>query len=185
MPLRPRRPSSPRRVAALVLAVTAVTAPVAGCAGREGPPPATGRSAPLPLPDPALPPLTPAPAPPPLDGVGPLEPGVVEQPSPEEAREAVDRAVGFLRAFARKDLPQEEWWRGVVGFFTPAAAEVYSATAVENVPVSAVDAASARLEPASTAFLAVVTVDTDAGPHAVTLARAEGRWLVERYDPPR
>ncbi|GAB7190757.1 hypothetical protein NUM3379_14640 [Kineococcus sp. NUM-3379] len=176
-----RRPSAAALLGAALLC---------GCAGPQEPGPARGPGSSAG--GPAAPgggagPLgtAPAPAPPPLDDNGPTEAAVPEQPGPEEARQAVERAVGFLRAFARRDLPQDRWWQGVSGFLTPAAAEVYSATAVENVPVSSVDAASARLAPATTAFVASVTAGTDDGVYTVTLVRAGGTWLVERCDPPR
>jgi len=73
--------------------------------------------------------------------VGPAQPsapGVVDQgatdflpsqpparpatPDAAAAADAVARAAAFLVAFARTDLPQEQWWAGIVPYFTSSAA---------------------------------------------------------------
>lgn len=127
-----------------------------------------------------------APPPPPLDGAGPDEGHA--SPSPPDAssaQQARTRAGAFMRAFARTDLPQQQWWNGLAGSFTPAARAIYQSTDVVNVPVHKVVEGSARLRSGTTKFRAEVTVDTDAGIYTVTMIRAGGAWLVDRATPPK
>lgn len=97
----------------------------------------------------------------------------------------VDAGPVLERAFARTDLPQQQWWDGVAGYFTPAASAIYQSTDVANVPVHKVVEGSAKLRPSSTKFRAEATVDTDAGTYIVTMIRAGGEWLVDRATPPK
>lgn len=90
-----------------------------------------------------------------------------------------------MRAFARTELPQQQWWAGVAGYFTPAAQPVYESTDVANVPVHRVDEGSAKLLPGTTKYRAQVAVDSDDGTYTVVLIRADGQWLVDRATPPR
>ena len=123
--------------------------------------------------------------PPPLDDNGPTDAGPAGRPDAASAELAEDRAVAFLRAFARTDLPQTQWWDGISGFFTPSAAAVYRSTDVANVPVHRVAAGSAKLRPDSTRYRAEVEVATDDGTYTVVLVRADDTWLVDRALPPR
>jgi len=115
----------------------------------------------------------------PEEGQGPPVP-----PEAESAELAQSRATAFMRAFARTDLPQQQWWDGVAGYFTPAAWPVYRTTDVANVPVHEVVEGSAALLPNSTEYRAEVSVDTDAGTYTVMLLRADEDWLVDRATPP-
>lgn len=124
------------------------------------------------------------PAPPALDDAGPVEVRTPATPDDGSAEQAQDRAVAFMRAFARTDLEQQAWWDGVAGFFTPAAAPVYRSTAVENVPVHQVVEGSGRLLPGTTKYRAQVAVQTDIGSYTITMIRADGQWLVDRATPP-
>lgn len=136
------------------------------------PPPATA----------STPPSTAA-GPAPLAGAHEGDPDVTVTLEPAEAALATDSAVAFLRAFARPDLPYEQWWAGVQSMLTPAGAEAYSYVDPANVPVTQVDPA-AQLRPNSTPVLAVVVVSTDAGDYEVTMQRAGQRsWLVDRATP--
>lgn len=128
----------------------------------------------------------PAPAPPPLDDAGPHEGNVSPAPpDASSAQQARTRTGAFMRAFARTDLPQRQWWDGLAGYFTPAARAVYQSTDVANVPVHKVVEDSAELRPGTTKFRAEVTVDTDAGTYTVTMIRAGRDWLVDRATPPK
>lgn len=125
-------------------------------------------------------------APPPLDDAGPTTvPLQSARPDPTSGGQARARATAFLRAFARTDLNQETWWRGVEGYFSPAASAIYGATDVANVPVHHVTEGSAKLLPETTKYRAEVAVDTDIGTYTVVLIRAESTWLVERAVPPK
>jgi len=105
-------------------------------------------------------------------------------PEGESAEQAQSRATAFMRAFARTDLPQQQWWDGVAGYFTPAAWPIYRTTDVANVPVHKVVEDSATVLPGSTQYRAEVSVDTDAGTYTVMLVRAGEDWLVDRATPP-
>lgn len=94
------------------------------------------------------------------------------------------RAPAFLRAFFRTDLPQDQWWAGVSGYFTPEARTIYSSTDVANVASVQVLDSATTLVPSSTADHAQVSVATSAGPYVVQLVRADPDWLVERFIPP-
>lgn len=182
------------RRATVAAAVAVIVLSVVGCgsgpaADRTGPEvtlTTAPRIASTPT-DPARP-ATPAPAPPPLDGEGGAgeDPDSASAVAPDKAsvRQARDRARAFMRAFARTDLPQEQWWAGVAGYFTPAAAAIYRNVDVANVPVHRVNERIVKLVKGSTRYRAVVTVGTDIGAYTVTLVRAAGDWLVERTTPP-
>ncbi|WP_380169777.1 hypothetical protein [Jannaschia sp. R86511] len=93
-------------------------------------------------------------------------------------------AVGFVRAITRTDLPYEQWWAGLAGFLSPDATTIYDNVDPANVPTDP-PTGPGELDPASTQFLATVTVPTDAGPWTVTLLRLDtDRWLVDRATPP-
>jgi len=111
--------------------------------------------------------------------------GAPTAPDAASAAAALTRATAAMRAFARTDLAQADWWAGVSGYFTPAAGTAYKSTDVANVPVHAVTEGSAKLLPGSTGYRAEVTVDTDAGTYTVTLIRADADWLVDRAEPPK
>jgi hypothetical protein len=105
-------------------------------------------------------------------------------PDPTAATEAVRRAGAFMAAFARTDLPQEQWWAGIRPFFTVSAVEVYHWTDVRNVTAHDVDPAGATLLPTSTRYIAQVAVPAAGGLWTVTLIRVWAQWQVERTAPP-
>jgi hypothetical protein len=194
----PRHPLSPhhRRAATVALTVAAAVTLALGAAGCSdsdtGPSPAKPPSQSAPTITPNSP-ITPAPggagaigdaAPPVLDDNGPTDAGDAGRPDQTSAEQARTRAVAFLRAFARTDLPQQQWWAGISGFFSPTAAAAYTGTDVANVPVHHVDEDSAKVLPDSTRYRAQIAVTTDDGTYTVTLIRA-GDWLVDRATPPR
>ncbi len=100
----------------------------------------------------------------------------------EEA--AADRAVAFMRAFARPELPAEQWHAGIAGLMSPGGAELFAYVDPANVPASEVTGEVEVLDPSS-GSLAEVHVATDAGTYLVTLTRINQAdpWLVEYADP--
>ena len=90
-----------------------------------------------------------------------------------------------MRAFARTDLGQTEWWNGIRSYLTPASVDAYVSTDVTNVTVGKVLEGNARVLPTTTRWRAEVDVTTDTGIWQVALVRADGDWLVERAIPPR
>ena len=182
-----------RHPVALVIAVALSAAAVSGCGTTPGTfsgrTPAASTSPPAtlsPSPTSGSPSTQANAAPPPLDGVGPDEGDASPTPpDASSAQQAQTRAGAFMRAFARTDLPQQQWWDGLAGYFTPAARAVYQSTDVANVPVHKVVEGSAHLRAGATKFRAEVTVDTDAGTYTVTMIRAGGTWLVDRATPPK
>ena len=94
------------------------------------------------------------------------------------------RAGAFLVAFARTDLPQDQWWAVIAPYFTSSSAEVYHWTDVRNVTAHGVDPAGATLLPASTRYIAQVAVPATGGAWTVRLIRVGPQWQVERAAPP-
>ena len=105
-------------------------------------------------------------------------------PDPAATADAVARAGAFLVAFARTDLPQDQWWAGIAPYFTSSSAEVYHWTDVRNVTARGVDPAGAVLLPTSTRYIAQVAVPAAGGAWTVRLIRVGPQWQVERAAPP-
>lgn len=102
----------------------------------------------------------------------------------DAAADAQERAVAFMRAFARPDLPAEEWFQGISGLMTDNGAQLFAHVDPVNVPASEVTGQGQVLENVSPS-LAEVHVETDAGVYLVTLSRVSDGdpWLVEYADP--
>ncbi|MFH5824286.1 hypothetical protein [Georgenia sp. AZ-5] len=160
--------------------VVGLTALLAGCS-PTGPP--------------ASPTATPAPSPSatatgeaePLEELAGQEQADAHVPPAWDAPARADaeaRAAEFMRAFARPDLPAEEWLDGLRPLMAPEARDYYAAVDPRQVPASAVTGPATAQETGS-AYLATVVVGTDAGDYAVTLTRtADGEpWLVQRAEP--
>lgn len=109
------------------------------------------------------------------------------EPSPtwdaDAERAAAERAAAFMRAFARPDLPDDDWHAGIAGFMTIQGAQEFAYVDPANVPASSVE--SARVLANVSASLAEVEVTTDAGTYLVTMIRttANTPWLVEYTAP--
>lgn len=110
-------------------------------------------------------------------------PAPLPEPADDEAsrRSAVDLGTAAVTAFARPDLPPDQWWADLAPMLSPAATEAYVGTDPAQVPASAVTGPGWWGESPSN-YLALVLVPTDAGEYAVLLVREGGgaRWLVER-----
>lgn len=98
---------------------------------------------------------------------------------------AITAGTAALAAFARPDLSQEQWWTQLRPHLTQEAAETYVYTDPINVPVSAVTGTATALE-SSSAYLALVDVETDVGTYQVLMVRADGEapWLAQEFAPP-
>lgn len=104
--------------------------------------------------------------------------------TPEAASQASERATAFMRAYGRTDLPQDRWWRGVSGYFSPQARRAYAAADVTNISPLRIQANAAKLVEGSTPYRAQVAVPTSAGTYLISLVRSDADWLVERATPP-
>lgn len=102
----------------------------------------------------------------------------------EAASQASERATAFMRAYGRTDLPQDQWWRGVSGYFSPQARTAYAAADVTNISPLSIEPNAAKLEQSSNAYRAQVAVPTSAGTYLISLVRSDTDWLVERATPP-
>lgn len=102
----------------------------------------------------------------------------------EAASQASERATAFMRAYGRTDLPQDQWWTGVSGYFSPQARTAYVAADVTNISPLSIEPNAAKLEQSSTAYRAQVAVPTSAGTYLISLVRSDTDWLVERATPP-
>lgn len=135
-----------------------------------------------------------APAPPPagLDGTGTNEDTgelVTTSPVPEWDQASRASALGAARdvmaAFARPDLPFDQWWAGLQPMLDQQASRDYSYMDPSVIPVTTVTGEGALLDEDS-AYIARVAVPTDAGEYTVLLSRrdADAPWLASRMTPP-
>lgn len=148
-------------------------------------------SSPTPTPDVGATPLPPTPTatPIPTDVVeehgGPVE--TFTEPTWDDASRtaALDAAVTAAEAFARPDVPYEQWWAELAPLMSAQAQVDYQYVDPANIPARAVTGAAVLVDETS-ASIAGVDVPTDVGTYTVTLSRgdAAGPWLVERIAPP-
>ncbi|MCK6210559.1 hypothetical protein KZX45_08385 [Georgenia sp. EYE_87] len=174
---------TPRRTVGIVAAVAAILT-AAGCAATP--------AEPQPAAAPAAPSSAPAtsssrPTDEPMEELtGHEQDPIGPPPTWDEtaAEEAADRAVAFMRAFARPDLTAQEWHAGIAGLMTTTGVETFAYVDPAAVPATTVTDGGEVLDTGS-ASLAEVRVGTDAGPYLVTLTRtgATDPWLVEYADP--
>ncbi|MCM3662528.1 hypothetical protein M3148_16240 [Georgenia satyanarayanai] len=167
---------------------------IAGCGDGEEPAPDAPATAGIVVPTSDVEPTAEPPAPPsaeadqpPMEELTGSEQNPTEGPPPWDAaaeQAALDRAVTFMRAFARPDLPDDQWHAGIAGQMTPAGAELFAYVDPRNVPASQITG-QARVLDHSTGSLAEVHVETDAATYLVTLTRVsqDAPWLVEYADP--
>lgn len=98
--------------------------------------------------------------------------------------DAVTAATAAVTAFARPDLPEQQWWNELLPLLSQKGAVAYEGTLPSNIPVTAVTGTAAVMD-ASTDVATLVQVPTDAGDYIVTLVRGstEEPWLAERIRP--
>ncbi|MEV6524972.1 hypothetical protein AB0M43_23745 [Longispora sp. NPDC051575] len=152
---------------ALRLAVVALL--LAGCAAPHRP----ARTRPSPTPDrsPTTAPAQPTPAPgPPLDNT--QDKGVAAPPAPR----AVAVADAYVRAWARPDLPAEQWLAGVRPLAIPAYGALLVTVTPARVPARTVTGPPVTVS--STSLVCVFDVPTDVGPMRVTVIRDGDLWQV-------
>ena len=173
-----------------VLALGAVLATsLAGCTDAQAPAPEKTASSTATAP-PALP--TPSTPPPGSDGGTPMESDVGEDTSAAapvwddaSRTEAQTLAREVMTAYARPDVPQEQWWAEFSVHLSAQAAYDYQWVDPTSIPARAVTGpATITAEPS--VYLAELTVPTDAGTYGVLLSRTDGpsTWQVERITPP-
>lgn len=98
---------------------------------------------------------------------------------------AAQAAAAAMTAFARPNLPYEQWWAELAPHLSVQAQIDYQYVDPINVPARAVTGqAVARAEPS--ASVVQIPVPTDVGTYTVVLSRADAAapWLVERFTPP-
>ncbi|WP_448073299.1 hypothetical protein [Georgenia yuyongxinii] len=168
-----------RAAAAALLALALLTACSPDAEAPEPTPPAT-----------ATPSATPSASPGPSDpapmedvaGQGAPHPPPVWDDAAKAAAQA--RAVEFMTAFARPDLPADQWLAGIQPLMAPEARETYAAVDPAQVPASALTG-EAAVRDGTSPYIATAVVGTNAGDYTVTLSRtADGEpWLVQYADP--
>ncbi len=180
---------APRSLGLIVLALLSAT----GCSGGEpaagGPIEAAAPTTPTAAtPEPSPGALTPGPT-----GVPDFhdEHSTVAPPAPQPTWDDASRtgatqaAAAIMTAFARPELPSEQWWSELAPLLSPGAQEDYYYVDPINVPARAVTGA-ARVVDETSAFVAHVEVPTDYGTYLIILSRedADAPWLGERITPP-
>ncbi len=123
----------------------------------------------------------------PVNQTPPVDDATVE-PVPEAGGDsqaaAIAAAEKAITAFARPDLPYQEWINGLYPYLSQIGAAAYEDTDPARIPVHQVTG-SGTILPASTEVALIVQVPTDAGPYHVSLSRpnAESAWLADRIRP--
>jgi hypothetical protein len=175
MPTRRARRSAARSGAATLVLGTVLA--LAACSADDDPA-ASGRSGATATPD-----ATASTAAPGASDAGQALPTPPPHPTDDAASDQAALEVGTaaVTAFARPDLPAEQWWAELAPLLSPAATEAYVGTDPAEVPAHAVTGPAWSGESEST-FLALTFVPTDAGDYAVLMVRDGGGapWLVER-----
>jgi len=97
----------------------------------------------------------------------------------------LDAAVVAVQAFARPDVPYEQWWADLSPLLSPQAQIDYQYVDPVNVPARGVTGEPVLVDDDS-ASVAGVQVPTDVGLYLMTLSRADADapWVVERITPP-
>ncbi|WP_298462049.1 hypothetical protein [uncultured Cellulomonas sp.] len=111
-------------------------------------------------------------------------PAAPAQWDPAAAAAAQEAARAAMVAFARPDLPAEQWWEQLHGHLSAPAQGAYVNVDPRLVPCRLVQSAGPA-QRAGSDLLAVVPIVTDAGTYEVLLSRMDGSsgWLVERLTP--
>ena len=170
-----------RRGTRLCLAMAAVAVMVGAGCSNDPVPAATTASVTAPAPPPAG-----------LGGTGTNEDTgelVTTSPVPEWDQASRASALGaahdVMTAFARPDLPFDQWWAGLQPMLDQQASRDYSSMDPSVIPVTTVTGEGSLLDEDS-AYIARVAVPTDAGEYTVLLSRrdADAPWLASRMTPP-
>jgi hypothetical protein len=102
-------------------------------------------------------------------------------PGPADRVSPADVAVRFVTAWARPDLPVQQWQEDVIALATPEFGAQLRTVGPGNVPAQHV--LGPALTETTTEIAAAVTVPTDAGPVLVDLAFMGTRWQVSGLTP--
>lgn len=107
---------------------------------------------------------------------------LADEVSEETAKAA---AVAGMAAYARPDLPYDQWWAGLEPLLSGQAIPAYQTVDPVNIPVTRVTG-EANLPSWDTPRIARVSVPTDAGVYLVIVSRNEADpvWRIERITPP-
>lgn len=166
---------------ALLVVVTA--AALTACTGQNNAPaptPSASSTGPI-YPD--LDQFTPAP-----EGLIDEDSGETHGPRPvptwdDESREsATAAAVAVMTAYARPDLPFEQWWAGLQPLLDNKATQDYAYMDPARIVATSVTGPAVITDDTS-AYVAFVDVPTNAGTYGVVLSRADADspWLAGRF----
>lgn len=97
-------------------------------------------------------------------------------------RQAAATAEAFARAWVRRDLDAERWWKAIAPLCEEGFGQRLRTVDPANVPATRVIGRARELRVGSVDSPAVYDVPTDAGTLRVTLASVDGRWLVAGND---
>lgn len=94
------------------------------------------------------------------------------------ATEATDTATNAAKAYARPDLPEADWFKGLEPYLSESARKTFQQTSNLNIASTKVIKVHSPVQGQSPA-IATVSVETNAGTLIFLLSRADGRWIVE------
>lgn len=94
------------------------------------------------------------------------------------AAEAKDIAAKAAKAYARPDLPETDWIKGLVPYLSENARNTFQQTSNLNIASTKVTKVHPPVQGQSPA-IATVSVETNAGTLKFLLSRADGHWVVE------
>lgn len=177
----------------VALVATAVTMPGSGRAPAAAPQattspastaptePLTSRTSTAPVPDAPAVTTTQHPSEPPRSGTGHDATTPAQVATAGVAAAGADAASGFVRAWARPNLPPGEWLAGLEPWTGPELLEQLASTDPARVPASTV---TGPLDPIATGpYWGRWRVPTDAGPVLVEVVLDRSRWVAVSVQP--
>jgi hypothetical protein len=127
-----------------------------------------------------LPPVASQP-PAPTESTGHDDDSDTNVPPPPPAGQPGPVVAGFAAAWVRADLPADRWWSAVAPFCDTGFAQRLRTVDPSNLPATKVTGTPVQVS-SPAGGPAVFTVATDGGVLVVTVAAANGRWLVTDND---
>lgn len=176
-----------RKIGTAALVIVAIATLSACTAEGEGGTSPTPRS----TSGPVFPSVDPSTLNPPTPGVVDADTGETYAPQrvaewDEESRASVIAAAETaMTAYARPDLPFDQWWAAVQPLLDQKASQDYAYMDPSRIVTTQLTGKGVIVDDTS-AYVATVQVPTNAGTYSLILSRIDGKaaWLVSRFTPP-